>query len=474
MFGYKINFDFKTVFSKVFKEKGGFDVVIANPPYVKEAGNKSVFDGLRKSECYQGKMDFWYLFGCKGLDILKFNGVMCYIATNNWISNDGASKFRNKIVKQGRIINFVDFKNYKVFTAGIQTMVFIVLNNSEKKEYVLNYAELYKENADSFLLNKFLYAQNKISNFDFKKYQFLFQREILKDNYIKFIPFNVNKVIDKMLKSDVFFINDSEIFSTIDVMQDFVNKKHLAKLGNNVSLGDGIFVLNNEEKKQKRWNTAETKIIKPYYTTKEINRYYSNKSNRFWILYTRPEINNEIKNYPNIKKHLDKFQKVITSVNQPYGLHRTRKEQIFIGEKLLSIRKCPKPSFSFVDYPCYVSRAFLIIKIKRVKIKYLLAILNSRLISFWLFNKGKLQGNLFQVDKVPLMNIPIYRLSDNKQNDFTELVDSILVIAKDEDYLENSQKQAKVKQYERQIDEMVYKLYGLTEKEIKIVEEHSK
>jgi len=51
------------------------------------------------------------------------------------------------------------------------------------------------------------------------------------------------------------------------------------------------------------------------------------------------------------------------------------------------------------------------------------------------------------------------------------LVDKILAIAQDSDYLENSTKQSKVKEYERQIDQMVYKLYGLTEEEIKIIEQ---
>jgi hypothetical protein len=49
-------------------------------------------------------------------------------------------------------------------------------------------------------------------------------------------------------------------------------------------------------------------------------------------------------------------------------------------------------------------------------------------------------------------------------------VDEILTITKDNDYLRNSQKQAKVKEYERQIDRMVYDLYGLTPEEITIVE----
>ena len=69
-------------------------------------------------------------------------------------------------------------------------------------------------------------------------------------------------------------------------------------------------------------------------------------------------------------------------------------------------------------------------------------------------------------------NTPIPRLSDSIKNFFIESVDKIFAIAKSEDYFNNPTKKAKVKEYERQIDQMVYKLYGLTEEEIKIVENY--
>jgi len=55
---------------------------------------------------------------------------------------------------------------------------------------------------------------------------------------------------------------------------------------------------------------------------------------------------------------------------------------------------------------------------------------------------------------------------------FIEIVDKILAITKSSDYLENPAKKEEVKEYEKQIDQMVYKLYGLTEDEIEIVEEN--
>jgi len=117
-----------------------------------------------------------------------------------------------------------------------------------------------------------------------------------------------------------------------------------------------------------------------------------------------------------------------------------------------------------------VSRAFLTIKTKRANLKYLLALLNSKIVAFWLFYKGKLQGNLFQVDKVPLLNIPIKNITFSKQEPFVDVVDKILNVTKGNDYLENPGKQAKIEELTKQIDQLVYKLYELTPEEIKIVE----
>ena len=65
--------------------------------------------------------------------------------------------------------------------------------------------------------------------------------------------------------------------------------------------------------------------------------------------------------------------------------------------------------------------------------------------------------------------MPIWK-SAKTQERISKIVDKILTITKDDDYLENSTKQAKVRDYEKQIDQLVYKLYALTSEEIKIVE----
>jgi len=106
------------------------------------------------------------------------------------------------------------------------------------------------------------------------------------------------------------------------------------------------------------------------------------------------------------------------------------------------------------------------------KSRYILALLNSSLINYYyrlIANTLGAKGIRYFTQFVE--RIPIKKISEDEQKPFVDIVGKILTITKGEDCLQNPAKQAKVKEYERQIDQMVYKLYGLTEAEIKIVED---
>jgi len=98
-------------------------------------------------------------------------------------------------------------------------------------------------------------------------------------------------------------------------------------------------------------------------------------------------------------------------------------------------------------------------------LKYLLGIFNSKLLNF-IFSKFSTNSN---VNGYEVNNLPIV-INNAFVNPINEIVDKILSITKSSDYLENSTKKEEVKEYEQQIDRMVYKLYGLTEEEIVLVE----
>ncbi len=484
---YENAFEWRFEFPEVLSDDGefvGFDLIIGNPPYIKEYENKRAFEGLHGSKYYQGKMDIWYLFLCNFLDKLKsHSGLLTFIATNNWVTNSGASLLREKIIKGTQIISLVDFNNYKIFeSAGIQTMVMIFKNDIEIDDYTLDYRKL-SDNANSFqdvseLLERTENPKNILLTPTFKRHNYL-------NRYLLFNEKSYNNILDKMCtagtislfetdKKEIEEQFESEIGQGVVPPQDFLNRSGYEKLNNpDLNIGVGIFCLSEKEYESINWNRYERQIIKPFYTAKQLKKYYACEgTNETWLIYSGSEFKASnlnksdsginIDNYPNIKDHLDKFTKIITSDNKPYGLHRKREKRLFEGEKIMALRKCSNsPCFTYTDFPCYVSQSYNIITSKRFNLKYLTALLNSKLISFWLKYRGKMQGTNYQIDNEPLSQIPIAK-PDNEAN-FISLVDQIL----DQ---KQSNPNADTSELEEKIDILVYNLYGLSKEEIAIVE----
>jgi adenine-specific DNA-methyltransferase len=462
---YANAFEWRFEFPEVLDDKGnfiGFDVVIGNPPYIKEYEGKHIFDGLRENEVYQGKMDIWYMFACDGLKFLKPNGLLSFIAPNNWVTNSGASKTRNFILKNAQIQQIIDFGSYMIFdTASIQTMIMTFKKNLQN-EYVFDYRKI-ESTKPQFKDTIDILQNNRTDN------NIVMQPNIIVANSLnQFLTFNSNTsdiILNKIASKKNFDLSPKEIANGIHPHHDFINKKILETLGNNHKVGQGIFALSHKEKEDLQLSDNEMRLIKPYFNSEQFSRYFAANKNEYWLIYTSSKFKNpsEIKPYPAIKKHLDKFQSVITSDNKPYGLHRTREESFFKGEKIIVQRKCAgKPVFTYTDFDTYVSATFYIIKTERLNQKYLTGLLNSKLIEFWLKNKGKMQGNNFQLDKEPLLNIPIFSTSETKQKEVQNLVNQILTLKK-----ENPKADTSV--LENEIDDLVYQLYNLTPEEIAIV-----
>ncbi len=447
----------------MFGISDGFDVVIGNPPYVKEYTNKGAFTQLYDSKYYQGKMDLWYFFACIGIDVLKVNGCQCFIAPNNWMTNTGASIMRNKIIQESNIQKLIDFGNFKVFeSASIQTMIYLLSKNSQPSNYNLNYSYLLHDRLNRAEIDKFL--QGSLKEGLFLKYLVNLERQNFINKSITFVPENISKIISKINNLNLTSLLQNEVATGIDVHQDFINKESLKTLGREFNLGDGIFILSSEELTNIKISELEFKgLIRPYYTPKELKKYSATKENKYWIIYTDSKFKDPtcMDKYPMIKQHLDKFVNVITSDNKPYGLHRARNEDFFTGEKIISLRKCIEPTFTYTDFPCYVSQTYFIIKTNRFNLKFLTLLLNSKLIKFWLKYQGKMQGNNFQIDKEPLLNIPLIETNNIEYIKLFENLYLYLVYinANEKDIVSNLKNELLIKFIEDIINSLIYELY---------------
>ncbi len=447
-------------FAKVFKDNGGFDIVIGNPPYIGESGNKELFREIRTTDFgkkyYRGKMDFWYFFTSKAINILRKNGFLSFIAPNNWMTTFGGENMRKHVMEEMTIKNFISFGDYKVFeNADQQTMIFILEKDNEKIQYKVKCSILDEE---VYYIEDFTRLQIIGNHYN----SFLDRKEYLEGENITFLEYSVAKIINKIKEKGKFKLDKNEAINGIHPHHASVTKKMLKTIPNK-KVGDGIFVISEEEKQYLNLDSHEIILLKPYYDSNKIWRYGYNCDNSHWIIYTDSSFKdkNKMSKYKNIKKHLDEYETVITSDNKPYGLHRSRNENFFRGKKVLSIRKCSKPTFSYIDFNSYVTAEYFVIKTNRINLKYLVGILNSKLVEYWLKYKGKMQGNNYQIDKGPLLEIPI-AFSDKKRiNNIIELVDKRI----------NNQNLEEIEKVECEINEIVYSIYNMDDREIKKIED---
>ncbi len=423
-----------------------FDIIIANPPYIKEKQNKELFIPFKKTKYYQGRMDIWYLFLQYSIDLLKDDAILSYIIPSNWVTNKSADKLRTSIKEKTEILSIIDFNNYNIFSeAAIQTMILNLKKEKTKKE-------------------KYLCLYKKYNNIDFQNFLNLknFEKVEVNNNSINliFTKHIVIKLLDKIEKSSNF-----KLLKRKEATQGIVHPQNTVSKANESSetgfkFNDGVFVINSLEKRELNLSKKEKYIVKPTYTTKELKQYFKFGLPRFWTIYIDSSFNkeNKIKKYPNIKKHLDKYIKIMTSDNKPYGLHRPRKDYFFKkGAKILVARKCKIPTFTYLEDECYPTFTFNVIKSERINLKYLTVLLNSKLMIFWLKYKGKMQGKQFQLDIDPLLNIPIIINTEKT---------SIL-----EDKLNILIKEKKLKKdIILEIDSIIYEIYGLNKQEIDIIE----
>lgn len=477
---YEKSFEWRFEYPQLLDDKGafiGFDIIIANPPYIKEGRmSKTFFEPYKDSPYYKGKMDIWYLFACNGLDLLNPNGVLCFIATNNWTTSFGASKLRDKVIKETRICNIVDFGAVMMFeSASIQTMIMMFQKDKVTDDYTFDYRRLtaYKateKEAIAILEPSYkTYEQAECYTPTIRRANF----------YDKNITFSQSSDILGVIPSlsSVIYLNDKEIAQGIVFPQDTLNKKNQQKLGPQFEINQGIFVLTSAELETLALNQDELSLIKPYYTNENISRYGVQKGNKYWTIYTdsRYKNPNSLDCFPNIKRHLDRFVSVFTSDNKPYGLHRAREERFFVNNKVIAVRKCVgHPIFSYCDIECYLSQTFNMIQTDRVNLKYLTGLLNSKLIEFWLKNKGKMQGANYQLDKEPLQQIPIAVPAVNIQKLIATLVDYIILICSTKDSLSELVSNETIASFfEKIIDGCVYELYfeeHMKEQEINIID----
>jgi len=467
-------FNWEKEFPSVF-EKGGFDVVIGNPPYVdiKALPNNIVKELFKKYTTAENRINLYSIFIEKGYHITKHNGFLCYINPNSILINSSYSKIRKLLVDE--MTTLVKLPDAVFVDASVETIIFE-----------------FRKGCVSSNIEAIVYSKNE---------------------KISFVDGSIKRTIDKSewkKGSDCNY----DIFSTkselIVLNKIKIDSKELVELAD-FSLGitpyDKYRGHSEEIIKSRAFHSQskENEFYKPLITGENITRY---------------TVSNKINEY----------------INYGDWLGAARDPKFFNDERIL-IRQIvsgnpPRIYAGYTKESLYYTQIGFGVIARKLSTKYLLCILNSKLITFYhKYSFLDLEKELFQ--KILIANckkLPIKEIALTAQQPFIEKADLMLQLSKDLheqtqkfqsllnsdfkiekpskkieefyflewsdfnkelqknkitllgvskddwfDRFERFKKQAlelksQIDQTDKEIDRMVYELYGLTEEEIQIVE----
>lgn len=395
-------FLWKLNFSEVFEGKGGFDVIIANPPYVTTKYGK-INDAektayLKNYYSAYDKIDLYVLFIELGIRISKKDGVTTMITPWNFLKNFYSFKIRQHILETSKIVTFLKLPPNVFESVIVDNIVFILQKGTAPKEYEILFDDL--QNAEK---RKYAKQADYLEN---DKYVFTFPT----DN-------GSQQILNKMRQ-------DSTPLGNIAL-----NYIGIMTGGQKTMIADEPIFKNS----------------KPVLSGKEVRKWY----------------------------YVDKGKYVNFDKSK---IHSNDNENVYLAKAKILLRKTGRELVACLDTKQFFSIQSLyniVITDDRYTEKYILALLNSKLLTF-IYNKFFITNpEVFPyIKRRHLDQLPIKNLGDNKseQKLFVEIVDKILSLTNDKDYSQNREKQRIVYNYEKQIDQLVYKLYELTPEEIAIVE----
>ena len=476
-------FIWKLEFSDVFRENGGFDVVIGNPPYVGESGNKDTFRPIANGnlgDYYLGKMDLFYFFFHLSLDLAKDCASCSFITTNYFLTASGAKKLREDLHSRASIRELINFNEYRIFASALgQHNIVTVFDKGKLSRKTHTTLVRKKGIASSYDLYSVLSKTDKDSAYSQLDSEHLYDGE---EKYIRLEGTQskgnpVNRILDKVANSGVPLSTLFQVNQGIVSGCDYVSGRNIKKLkGENVvELKDGIFVFDHKNPRDlqalQSFTENEKQLLRPFYKNSDISRYWSSSECTKNILYYPDSLDGS--DYPNIFLHLEKFKDILEArldtYNESYhwtALHRSREENIFVRQKIVVPYRARKNAFSinqeewFCRSDCYVITP----KSDELDLRYILSLLNSKLYYLWLYFRGKRKGEVLELFNQPLSEIPIKNLGSEAQAEHIALVDKIYTITRSEDYDPSNPPKEQLS-LEAQIDELVFDLYELTEDE---------
>ena len=431
-------FDWKLDFPEILNpilvnENGGFDIVIGNPPYVRQERLGQKYKEILKElfpKIANGTADLYVYFYGIGLNILKRKGTLIYITLNKYLKTKYGLELRNLLSKEYDVDIIIDFFELPVFEASTDTSITKILNTKNEKETKYFPVETLEK------LNLFELTSNS------------YQKVIKDTNEWKFIDKSQESVLNKIYKDTI-------------SLKDFVNDKIYSGIK---TAYNKAFVI-SDKVAESLLQTESKDIVKKYAKSTDIKQWELLNEKRFFLA-TGYDL--DVKNeYPSAYKYLVQHEKPLIKRQDQgekwWNLRACNYYNEFEKEKIIYMHTAKNHEFYLDTEGRYINNSCYMIVSGN---KYLFCFLNSKLfkwfkqIKFVAYGDAKAKGRA-KLDYNKMVTVPIKNITKEKQKPFEDIVKNIK---------ELKAKGKNTVTLVQEIDNMVYKLYQLTYEEVKLID----
>ncbi|WRB11809.1 class I SAM-dependent DNA methyltransferase [Helicobacter pylori] len=461
---YHNAFEWRFEFPEVLNDEGdflGFDCIIGNPPYIRQEHIKDIKPLLEKQyqDFYNSTADLYTYFFALSFNLLKEKGFNAFITSNKYARAKYGAKLREWLLKKTTIVSYMELNALKVFeSAAVDTSIMSFIKQTPSKESVFEYYEPTPNDGN-----------------DLKS--------------ISFLPMKQNA-----LSTESFIFANTTLLDLRDKIESVGTplKDWDIQINYGIKTGANEAFIITTEKRDEILNACKTQeerkrteaLIKPILRGKDIKRYSYEWAGE-WVINTHngytsalkskiPPI--DIEKYPATKAHLDSHYDIIAARcdqgDTPYHLRNCAYLEDFEKEKIVYGEIVQEPRFYLDNGECYLgyfyaeATSFIL---TGEHLRYFLGMLHSKLITFafkTFYAGGGLGESGYRYKKAFIERLPIPKITPQNQ----KLADKITDGAKQILALKEKDPKANTQRLEKEIDALVYRLYNLTDEEIKIIE----
>lgn len=457
-------FEWRFEFPEILDDDGnfkGFDLIIGNPPYIRQEELKELKPHLAKNyKVYKGTSDIYTYFYELGFNVLKENGILSFITSNKYTRAGYGEALREFLLKNVKVLEYTDLNGIKVFDSATVDTSILCFEKSKSKDNKFKYLALSNEILKTCAYDIGLYK-------DFAEFS---QNSLSKES------FTFSDENTSALKAKIERIGTPlKEWQGLNIYRGILTGYNEAFIITTEKRNEILANCKDEAEKER---TA--KLIRKMLRGRDIKR-YSYEWAGLWVINTHNGYKNQngekvevinIEYYPSLKKHFDEFypqlEKRTDKGLTPYNLRNCAYLDEFEKEKIVWNPVSGEYLFSYIKEHIFFNNSLFMMTLDVFSLKYILAFMNSNCYK-WLIT---LKTNLIQTGsyaygaKDKIERLPIPKINSKNEKLANELINSVdeILKAKEQD------KNANTQELENKINSLVYKLYNLTEEEIKIIE----